>query len=222
MAEYAPRRLEVAKIKADQIKDTGAGIVATACHNCVDGLTDLIKKYDLKYDFQDGKPAKLLPVPNVCELVAEAMVVPKEITKTKKAVKEVLAGKRILVIDDEPDQVDFLQAFLEDNGFEVITAHDGTEGLNKAMKNKPDLITLDVTMPGKSGVQVFSELRNNKVTHDIPVFIITGVVDFRQLMYQKKVQAPDGFMKKPVDKDALLMNINKILEQSFRKKGVTV
>jgi len=72
MSEYTQRRLEVAKTKAEQIKATGAAIVATACHNCVDGLSDLIKKYDLKYDYGD-KNLKFLTVPNVCELVAEAL-----------------------------------------------------------------------------------------------------------------------------------------------------
>ncbi len=216
MSEYAPKRLEVAKIKADQIKETGAAICATACHNCVDGLSDLIKKYELKYDFGDGKP-KLLPVPNVCELVAEAIVVPKEIPKHTKAAKEEVKGKKILVIDDEPDFVTFLETLLEDNDFKVITANDGESGLQKAITEKPNLITLDITMPGKSGVQVFRDLRTNPNTAGIPVFIITGVVDFRQLMYQKTVQAPDGFLNKPIDNDVFLMTVNKILEKAMKQ-----
>ena len=76
MVEYKPLRMEVAKLKADQLKATGAKILCTICHNCVDGLTDLIKKYDLRYDFGDGKKPKLLPVLNVCELVADAIVFP--------------------------------------------------------------------------------------------------------------------------------------------------
>jgi Fe-S oxidoreductase len=65
MAEYTPRRLQAARIKADQIKVTGAQSVATACHNCVDGLTDLIRHYKLG-----------VPVRNVCEYVADALVQP--------------------------------------------------------------------------------------------------------------------------------------------------
>ncbi len=64
MSEYTPRRLQTAKIKADQITATGAQAVATACHNCIDGLTDLIKHYKIN-----------VPVRNVCEFVADAMVV---------------------------------------------------------------------------------------------------------------------------------------------------
>jgi Fe-S oxidoreductase len=73
MSEYAKRRLSVSKVKADQIRATGASEVATACHNCVDGLTDLIKEHDLRAPQQDGKE-RLLPVKNVCEFVADALV----------------------------------------------------------------------------------------------------------------------------------------------------
>lgn len=64
MSEYTPLRLRTAKIKADQIVATGARAVATACHNCIDGLTDLIKHYKIN-----------IPVKNVCEFVADAMIV---------------------------------------------------------------------------------------------------------------------------------------------------
>jgi Fe-S oxidoreductase/CheY-like chemotaxis protein len=217
MSEYAQRRLEVAKTKAEQIKATGAAIVATACHNCVDGLSDLIRKYDLKYDFGDGN-LKFLTAPNVCELVAEAIVIQKELPKVAREPKEEIKGRKVLVIDDEPDFVIFLQTLLEDNGFEVVTAADGATGLAKAKAEKPDLITLDISMPGKSGVQVYRDIRSNPETEDIPVFIVTGVVDFRQLMYQKSVQAPEGFLRKPIDNNVFLMTVNKILEKSARNK----
>ena len=67
MAEYTKRRLSVSSIKANQISETEAAIVATACHNCVDGLSDVIKHHDLKYDFGNGKP-RWLPVPNVVRI----------------------------------------------------------------------------------------------------------------------------------------------------------
>ncbi len=213
MTEYSGKRLEVAKVKAETIKATGAAICSTACHNCVDGLSDLIKKYDIRYDFGDGKP-KLLPVPNVCELVAEAIVIPHEKAKVVKTSKEDVKGKKVLVIDDEPDIVAYIETLLEDNDFKVITAGDGTTGLSLAQSEMPDLITLDITMPGKSGVQVYRELRDNPETAHIPVYIITGVVDFRQLMYQKEVKSPEGFMNKPIDNDVLIMTVNKILEKS--------
>ena len=209
MSEYAPLRLKVAKIKADQIKATGAKAVATACHNCMDALTDLIKHYKL------GN----LPVKNVCEFVADAIVMPKGATPRKESlVPAALKGKKILVIDDEPDIVKFLTAFLGDQGFNVTSALDGDTGLEKAKQEKPDLITLDVTMPGKSGIEVFKKLRTDSDLSKIPIFIITGVVNFRQLMYNRDMSPPDGYMEKPINNDVLLLNIRRILEKADVKK----
>jgi DNA-binding response OmpR family regulator len=129
-------------------------------------------------------------------------------------------GKTVLVVDDEPDVVVFLTTFLEDNGFKTFSAHDGKEGLEMAQKIRPDLITLDVTMPGKSGIAVFTEMRTDPRTANIPVFIVTGVMDFRELVYHRQVPPPDGYMSKPIDKDTLLLNIRKIL--SHHKAEVTV
>ena len=126
--------------------------------------------------------------------------------------REVARPIKVLVIDDQPDIVAYLEALLQDNGYEVATAFDGIEGVNKAKENKPDLITLDVTMPGKSGIAVFHELRNTPDLQDVPVFIVTGVIDFRQLMYQRTVEAPDGFMQKPINKDVFLMTVERLTE----------
>jgi Fe-S oxidoreductase/CheY-like chemotaxis protein len=201
MSEYAPRRLEVAKVKADQIKATGARAVATACHNCVDGLSDLIKHYKIN-----------IPVKNVCEFVADALVMPRvTVAPGEIALPAVAAGRTILVIDDEPDVVTFLTTFLQDQGFRTLAARDGAEGLRMAQQHKPDLITLDITMPGKSGVAVYADLRKDPALGDTPVFIITGVVEFRQLMYHRNMVAPDGYMEKPINPDVLLMQIRRIL-----------
>jgi Fe-S oxidoreductase len=201
MAEYAPRRLEVAKIKADQIKATGARILTTACHNCEDGLTDLVRKYKIN-----------IPVKTVGEMVAKACVIPAEKRKVSLPVPPALHSRRILVVDDEPDVVRYLSALLSDHGFAVSSAQDGSEALTKARAERPDLITLDITMPGKSGVDVFTTLRRDPQLASIPVFIITGVVDFRRLMYYREVQPPEGYMEKPIDPDVLLMTIRRLLE----------
>ena len=69
------------------------------------------------------------------------------------------AQKKILVIDDEPDVVSFLSTFLSDEGFEVFTARNGPDGLEKAAREVPDLITLDITMPGMSGIEGVKHLK---------------------------------------------------------------
>ena len=124
-----------------------------------------------------------------------------------------LEQNRILIVDDEPLVLQSCRRIFGERGYEVETAFNGNEGIEKAKANKPDLITLDVTMPGKSGVTVFHELRNTPELADVPVFIVTGVIDFRQLMYQRTVEAPDGFMQKPINEELFLMTVGRLTEQ---------
>lgn len=118
----------------------------------------------------------------------------------------------VLVADDEPDVVTYLRALLEDNGYEVVTAHDGEECLREARRRRPDLITLDVTMPGKSGLQVFRELRapGSAVPH-VPVCFVSGSAAERHLQYQPDLGAPEGYLSKPVDEGRLLEMVERIL-----------
>jgi len=213
MSEYTPRRLKSAKVKADQLKATGAKVVVTSCHNCVDGLTDLIKHYKL-----DMKVTQLV------NLVANALVIEKPaevpVEKVPVTVEAVpvaaeaasLQGYKILVADDEPDFVTFVSTVLEDNGAEIITAHDGNQALELAKKEKPDLLTLDITMPGKSGIEVFELLRSDEELAEIPVCIMTGKPELRKLIYDRAVKPPEGYVDKPVDEDSIIRNVRKILE----------
>jgi CheY-like chemotaxis protein len=205
MAEYTPRRLVSAKIKADQLKATGAKIVATSCHNCVDGLADLIKHYKLGME-----------VKQLVDLVAEALVLekPAEVAEEKPAVaaEEPLAGRKILVVDDEADMRIFLSTVLEDNGATVIQAESGERALKLARSEKPDLMTLDLSMPGRDGGQVYETIRKDKELADLPVCIVTGHPELRKLLYAKDVKRPEGYMDKPVSEEDVLTNVRKILE----------
>jgi len=128
-----------------------------------------------------------------------------------------LAGLRILVVDDEPDTLAFIAAVLEDSGAEVLEACDGHEALAVARQEKPDLVTLDISMPGKDGGQVFEEMRSDPELRDIPVCIISGQPELRRLIYQRTVPPPDGSLAKPIDAKSLLLNIRKML--SLPHKG---
>jgi CheY-like chemotaxis protein len=119
--------------------------------------------------------------------------------------------QRILVIDDEPDVVSYLSAFLEDEGFHVSTAGNGPDGLTLAREQTPDLITLDITMPGMSGIEVLTALRRDDHLSSIPVVIITGVTSFDKLTDYRDVRAPEGFLQKPVDLVQLLSTLEAIL-----------
>ncbi|UCD94677.1 MAG: response regulator [Candidatus Zixiibacteriota bacterium] len=213
MSEYTPQRLKSAVTKANQMKDTGAEIVVTSCHNCVDGLTDLIRHYKLG-----------MQVTQLVNLVANAVVVEKKVAVPVEAVPvmaedNVLKGYRILVTDDEPDFVTFVSAVLEDHGASVSRAYSGDEALELARREKPNLITLDIAMPGKSGKEVFEEMRADSDLKRIPVCIITGRPELRRLIYDRPVPPPEGYMDKPVTEDGLLLNVRKILETAHEKKS---
>ncbi|MBD3258862.1 response regulator [candidate division GN15 bacterium] len=206
MSEYTPRRLKSAKIKADQLKATGAEIVVTSCHNCVDGLSDCIKHYKVGME-----------VTQLVNLVANALVIEPRVHAVPEAPAEagpelVLKGRRILVTDDEPDMRTFIGAVLSDYGATVYEAATADEALEIARREKPDLITLDLSMPGRSGIDAFEELRRDTSVTRIPVCIITGKPEMRRLIYDRPVAAPEGYVDKPVNEDQLLRNVRKILE----------
>jgi CheY-like chemotaxis protein len=121
--------------------------------------------------------------------------------------------KKILIIDDEEDVRTYLSTFFSDNGLSVISAVDGKEGIEKAVTEKPDLITLDVSMPEESGVRALRDLQNNEVTKNIPVIIVTGVSsDIKRFIESRKqVHPPEGFFEKPIDRDELLKKVKELL-----------
>ena len=211
MSEYTSRRLKSAVVKANQLKETGASIVVTSCHNCVDGLTDLIRHY--KLDMQ---------VTQLVNLVANALVVEEKVLIPVEEIPEVaeleFTGRKILVADDEPDFVTFITAILEDNGAEVIKAYNGEQAIELARIEKPDLITLDISMPGKSGVEVFDDIKKDKDLRTIPICIITGKPELRKLIYEHPDSHPEGYLDKPITEEGLILNIRKIFEVRHHDK----
>jgi Fe-S oxidoreductase/CheY-like chemotaxis protein len=220
MSEYTPRRLKSGKIKADQLKETGAATVVTSCHNCVDGLGDVIRHYELGME-----------VTQLVHLVANALVIEEKVSvpvETDVAAPEAavaaegdaaataealpFAGRVVLVADDEPDQVDFIATVLEDNGATVHRASNGEEALALARSEKPDLLTLDLGMPGRDVGEVYETIRNDDELKDLRVCVITGRPELRKLIYDRAVRKPEGYLDKPVDEDGLVLNVKKVLE----------
>lgn len=121
--------------------------------------------------------------------------------------------KKILIIDDEADVITYLATFFTDNGYDTISANNGKEGVQKAIAAKPDVITLDVSMPEESGVRALRDLQENEVTKNIPVIIITGVSsDFKRFIEtRKQVHPPEGYFEKPIDRDKLLEKVNELI-----------
>ncbi len=84
------------------------------------------------------------------------------------------AGRKVLVIDDEPGIIDIVETNLLGEGFEVVSARDGKEGLEKIRSEKPDLVVLDVMMPEMDGWQVLKEVEKDPDTAGIPVIMLTA------------------------------------------------
>ena len=123
--------------------------------------------------------------------------------------------KTILIVDDEPDVSAYLRAFFEDNGFNALSAANGKEGFEKAKAGRPDLITLDITMPEESGVRMYRDLRADPELASTPVIMITGVShEFKRFIEtRKQVGPPDAYFEKPIDRDTLLAKVKELLAQ---------
>lgn len=123
------------------------------------------------------------------------------------------AGKLVLVVDDDPDARDFLITVLEDNGYATVSAKDGSEAIAVMEQQKPDLVTLDITMPEKSGVAVYRKLREDEQLQDIPVIIVTGISDdFEKFISSRRqIPPPDGFIHKPIDPPHLMKMVSDLI-----------
>jgi CheY-like chemotaxis protein len=131
-----------------------------------------------------------------------------------------LEGWKVLVVDDEPDQLTFIATVLEDNGAVTVQARDGFEAVELARKERPDLITLDLDMPGKNGADVFAELRNDPEARQIPICIVSGRPEMRALIYeQPALTKPEGYLDKPVSEEILVRGVRKIMEVLQRRRA---
>jgi CheY-like chemotaxis protein len=133
--------------------------------------------------------------------------------------ENVLQGWKILVVDDEPDELVYIATVLEDHGATTLRATDGDQAIELARRERPDLITLDLAMPGKNGIDVFVILRNDPELYEIPICIITGRPEMRKLVYEKPaLTKPEGYLDKPVSAKTLLQGVRKVLELKHRKQ----
>jgi CheY-like chemotaxis protein len=140
-----------------------------------------------------------------------------------------LESKIALVVDDEPAQVEYLSAILDDQKMKTITASNGKEAMQKIIEIKPDVILLDLLMPEESGMKFFNQLKKNKDYEDIPVIVVSGAsqktgVDLKSMVYEeefaerkKKVfgidATPDAYLEKPVDPAKLVEIIKGFLSR---------
>lgn len=112
-------------------------------------------------------------------------------------------AKKILVVDDEAELVDMVKIRLETNGYEVITACDGKEGVEKAMCQHPDLILLDLMMPVMDGFEALRCLKAEQSTSRIPVIVFTARGDTKSVLEAEDLKATD-YIIKPFEPKELL------------------
>jgi CheY-like chemotaxis protein len=120
--------------------------------------------------------------------------------------------KTVLIVEDELDMRIFISTLLETNGYQPVMTRDGTEGLLKAKDVGPDLIILDVMMPGEGGVHMYRQLKTDKNLCDIPVIMLSAVAQKTFAHYLNMVNArlenpipdPDAYIEKPPEAEHLL------------------
>jgi len=125
--------------------------------------------------------------------------------------------KKILVVDDLPENVFMLQDRLEKEGYEVISAYDGKAAIDKALDELPDLILLDVMMPEISGIDVCQTLSSNTLTSNIPIILVTAKSSAEDTKAGLEAGAFD-YIKKPFNRVELLARVNSALKLSDAHK----
>ncbi|WP_031387458.1 response regulator [Desulfonatronum thiodismutans] len=116
-------------------------------------------------------------------------------------------AKKILIVDDDPEILDYLSELLQDNGYETVTAHNGLDGLEKVRAEQPALITLDMDMPEKGGTNFYAGLRKDQAIRDIPVIVVSGVGP-RPPVLTKDVPT----ISKPIDNAKLLQLVSEMTQ----------
>jgi DNA-binding response OmpR family regulator len=127
---------------------------------------------------------------------------------------------KILVIDDDQDVHAVVKKILEPKSYEVISAYDGFEGLSKVVEERPDLIILDVIMPGKHGFDVCHELKTDEKYHffsNIPVLMLTVYPEDREGMHlsmrEGMMMEAEDYLQKPVDPQELVKRVEDLLKK---------
>jgi len=119
-------------------------------------------------------------------------------------------GKRILVVDDDPTSLKLLDLILNKEGYQVMTASNGLEALRKARLESPDLLILDVMLPGFDGFEICHRLRTEPATATMPIMMLSSKQQKSDQDAASKVGA-NAFLAKPVDRTALLTKVTELL-----------
>ncbi len=129
----------------------------------------------------------------------------------KKAQEHREKTPTVLVVDDNQQNLELLQAYLEDMDYQTVPAYDGPQALEVIAKEPPDLILLDVMMPKMSGFEVCKRVKNDPKTSDIPVIMVTALNELGDI--ERGIDSgTDDFISKPVNKLELLVRVKTMLK----------
>jgi CheY-like chemotaxis protein len=134
----------------------------------------------------------------------------------------IVENKTILVVDDEPHVVTYLETLLQDNGFTTVSASNNRDARDKVKNNMPQLVCLDITMPEESGLRFYRELKDDPDLRSIPVVIVTAVTGYggdpdglkEFLDNRRHVPSPEGFFSKPINAAKFVAKIKDLLAKA--------
>ncbi|MFA6449874.1 MAG: response regulator [bacterium] len=121
------------------------------------------------------------------------------------------AGKVILVVDDDPDHTNIIRTVLERNGFRVVTAMTGREGLSKLETSCPDLVILDIMIPDVDGIEICKGIKSNSATASLPVYIMSSMPENIRTKFGISELPGDAFAQKPIQPSEVIREIKRLL-----------
>ena len=130
-----------------------------------------------------------------------------------------MAKEKILVVDDEQDVAKALKVRLKANGYSVVLAYDSVQAFTMANQEKPDLIILDIMIPGGGGFVVAERLRQSQMTHRIPIIFLTGIPGGEERAFKLGAL---GYLMKPYQPEELLGTIRSALQINRRQSRESV
>lgn len=126
----------------------------------------------------------------------------------------------LLLVDDDPEILSLLQAKLGKEPFEIFTASEGRSALNIIQTQKPDLVLLDVNLPGLSGLEICRSLREDRDTRDIPIIMLSGRSEEFDRVLGLEFGA-DDYVTKPFNAKELILRINNVLKRVYKEEGAS-
>ena len=134
--------------------------------------------------------------------------------------------KKVLIVDDELDMRIFISTVFETSGYEVFSARDGKEGMRKAQDAGPDLIILDLMMPGEGGVQMYRQLKGEGDLKHIPIIMLSGVgkktfyhyLKMMNIKPDEAVPEPEAYIEKPPQAEELLKLAGSVLSRNAEEE----